>query len=139
MPAASSTVPALDRSTSTIGIRRAPCVLIAAANTGLSAIPSRTHKPTATSTALAMNGIRHAHAANSAEATDVEATRNTRFDRMMPAGSPSATMLPKSPRRPSGACSIDIRMAPPHSPPSANPWTKRSTTSSTGAQAPIWA
>ena len=61
---------------------------IAAANTGLSAIPSRTHRPTPTSTALAMNGTRHPHAANSAEATEVDATRNTRFDKMMPAGRP---------------------------------------------------
>ena len=43
----------------------------------------------------------------------------------MPAGRPMATTLPNRPRRPCGACSTDISTAPPHSPPSAKPWTKR--------------
>ena len=63
----------------------------------------------------------------------------TRFESTMPAGRPSATTLPKSPRRPGGACSTDMRTAPPHSPPSANPWTKRKIVSSAGAHAPICA
>ena len=100
-------------------------------------MPTRTHRPTATSRKLATNGTRHAQAVNSSGATAVDAIRNTRFDAMMPIGRPSATKLPNSPRLPCGACSTDISTAPPHSPPSAKPWTKRSATSSAGAQAPI--
>jgi hypothetical protein len=101
-------------------MRRAACARNAFANTGLSERPRRTHKPIATSSALATNGMRQAQAANSAGATAVEAIRNTRFDVMMPAGSPSATKLPNSPR-PCGACSTDIRTAPPHSYPARSP------------------
>ena len=120
-------------------MRRAACACSARANTGLSSMPSRTHSPTPTSTALATNGTRQPQAANCPAATDVEAIRKTRFESTMPAGSPSATTLPKKPRRPSGACSTDISTAPPHSPPRANPCTKRSTTSRTGAHTPICA
>ena len=41
--------------------------------------------------------------------------------------------------RPLGACSPAINTAPPHSPPTAMPWTMRSRISSTGAVAPICA
>ena len=137
MPAAASTVRQCDFSTSTTGIRRAACARIALAKTGLSAMPTRTQRPTATSRKLATNGTRHPHAVNSSGATAVEAMRNTRLDVMIPTGSPSATKLPNRPRRPCGACSTDISTAPPHSPPSAKPWTNRSVTSSAGAHAPM--
>ena len=55
-------------------------------------------------------------------------------DRIRPGATPVCGRLPKKPFLPSGACSTAIRMAPPHSPPTATPCRKRISTSSTAAQ-----
>ena len=52
---------------------------------------------------------------------------------------PMLVKLPHNPRRPGGADSMPNSAAPPHSPPAAKPWIRRSSTSSTGAAAPMLA
>jgi hypothetical protein len=46
--------------------------------------------------------------------------------------------LAKKPRRPKGACSRIIELAPEISPATAKPCTRRQITSSTGASRPTW-
>jgi hypothetical protein len=98
---------------------------------------SRTNRPTAISTALSRNGTRQPQARKAASEVVCWTIRNTTVDRNRPAGTPICGQLPKKPRRPGGACSTDIRTAPPHSPPTPTPWAMRSSTRMTGAQMPM--
>ncbi len=68
---------------------------------------------------------------------ELETASSTSVEVSSPAGTPIWTKAPNRPRRPFGAYSVDISTAPPHSPPTPSPWTRRSTTSSTGARNPI--
>ena len=54
-----------------------------------------------------------------------------------PTALPICAKLPKKPRRLPPECSVAISTAPPHSPPTARPCTKRSTTISIGAHTPM--
>lgn len=53
-----------------------------------------------------------------------------------PAGAPVCGHEAQNPRRRASPCSDTSSTAPPHSPPSAKPCTRRSTVSSTGAAVP---
>ncbi len=54
-----------------------------------------------------------------------------------PAGAPVCGHEAQNPRRRASPCSDTSSTAPPHSPPSANPCTSRSTVSRTGAALPM--
>ena len=62
--------------------------------------------------------------------------RNTAAARIWPACTPCRVKLAKKPRRPNGACSRIIELAPEISPATAKPWIRRRMTSSTGASTP---
>lgn len=61
---------------------------------------------------------------------------NAPVPKRLPMPIPALVKLPQRPRRSSGAFSMPKREAPPHSPPAAKPWTRRSATSITGAATP---
>ena len=62
--------------------------------------------------------------------------RMTRAAKIWPAWVPWRVKLPKKPRRPSGAYSMIIELAPEISPATAKPWMRRSVMSSAGARKP---
>ena len=64
-------------------------------------------------------------------------TGSVLVEQMKPIGAPSCGNMPNQARLPAGAFSVASSTAPPHSPPTAKPWTKRSTTNRIGAQMPI--
>jgi hypothetical protein len=89
------------------------------------------------SSTLRRNGTRQPQARNSASDSRLESSAKMPVASRRPAGTPIWGQLPESPRFPSGECSTAMRTAPPHSPPTPKPCTKRSVTSSTGAHTPI--
>ena len=95
-------------------------------------------KPTAASGMLSRKGTRHPHTTKSSP--DSATDRAIAAD---PSSSPDETPIcghePKNPRRPGGAFSTAMIAAPPHSPPTAKPWARRSTHSRIGAAIPICA
>ena len=115
------------------------CVSLTRWKAGDSYSRSRTNRPIAISTTLNRNGIRQPQDRNAASEVVCWTVRKTTVDRNRPAGTPICGQLPKKPRRPLGACSTDIRTAPPHSPPTPMPWAMRNSTRMTGAQIPTWA
>jgi hypothetical protein len=108
----------------------------AALKTGDSSTESRIHSPISTSTAESRNGIRQPQARKSASLCTTAITASRPLAISWPAGAPACGQLAQKPRRAGSPCSETISTAPPHSPPSAKPWTSRSTTSSTGASTP---
>lgn len=126
------------RSTSRIG-GVADRSRLPSANSGLSATRSRTNMPTPSSTKLSRNGTRQPQERNWSSGS--VATRvTTPAESTEPSGAPSWVKLDHRPRREPwvrSACSTTMRVAPPHSPPIASPWTTRRATSRTGAQTPI--
>ncbi|MNE18088.1 hypothetical protein D3C81_1364660 [compost metagenome] len=128
------------RSTSITGACSLPLVLLAcsrlARNAGDSLTPRRIARPTSSNSALARNGKRQPQLMRSSSGKRVTALKANN-DRIKPAGLPSWANEAKKFRRPLGACSPAINTAPPHSPPTAMPWTIRSRISNTGAAAPI--
>ena len=63
--------------------------------------------------------------------------KNVRLDNTTAAPPPSSVNIPKRPRRPSGAYSALNSAEPAHSPPTANPCSKRSATKINGAATPM--
>ena len=61
---------------------------------------------------------------------------NAKVAKIKPAGLPNCANEAKKARRPVGACSPAINTAPPHSPPTAKPCTKRNTINKMGATMP---
>lgn len=116
--------------------RRASAPANAAWNTGDSSTESRTHSPTTTSTPESRNGTRHPQDANAASDSSAVITDSTPVANNCPAGAPVCGQDAQNPRRRASPCSDISSTAPPHSPPHANPWTRRSTVSSTGAAVP---
>ena len=80
--------------------------------------------------------MRQPHSRNCASVVRAAVTDSTTVDRTRPIGAPALTMLAHMPRR-DRECSAAMRVAPPHSPPTATPCTSRSTTRRTGAERPI--
>ena len=72
---------------------------------------------------------------SSSESPDT--ARNARFDVSTPTGTPNWAKLPYRARRRDEACSVAMSTAPPHSPPTPKPCTRRSSTSRIGAPMPI--
>ena len=90
----------------------------------------------ATSTRLARNGIRQAHALNAASFASAIAVIAP-VPSSSPIGTPACGRLAIRPRRRCLPHSIDSSTDPLHSPPTAIPWNTRSTTSRIGAAMPI--
>jgi hypothetical protein len=86
---------------------------------------------------LTRNGTRHAHALKVASDVSARTSANTVVESARPAGTPICGHEPKKPRLFLGACSTAISTAPPHSPPTPMPCTKRRVTSRIGAITPI--
>ncbi|MCY1179792.1 hypothetical protein D9M73_202070 [compost metagenome] len=130
------------RSTSMTGACSLRLFLLAnsrlARNSGDSLTPRRIARPTSSNSELARNGRRQPQLIRSSSGRRVTALKAS-SDRIKPAGLPSCANEAKKLRRPFGACSPAISTAPPHSPPTAMPWTMRNRISSTGAAAPICA
>ena len=91
------------------------------------------YRPTATSTRLSRNGIRQPQAMKASVPMMPLNSAISPVDRMMPMATPSCGQLAISPRRFWLPHSIDSRMEPPHSPPTAMPWKTRSRIRITGA------
>ena len=106
------------------------------ANSGVSITFSRTHRPMATSTRLARNGIRQAHALNASGAASAMAVIIP-VPSSSPIGTPICGQLAISPRLFCLPHSMDSSTEPLHSPPTATPCSTRSTTSRMGAATPI--
>lgn len=123
-------------STAEPSARRASARANAALNTGDSSTESRTHSPTSTSTPESRNGTRHPQDVNAASDSSAVSADSTPVASNWPAGAPVCGQDAQNPRRRASPCSDTSSTAPPHSPPSANPWTSRSTVSSTGAAVP---
>ena len=62
---------------------------------------------------------------------------STTVESTAPAGAPMLAKLAEKPRLFSSECSSAISAAPPHSPPTAKPWIRRSTISRIGARTPM--
>ncbi len=106
-------------------------------NTGVSRMPSRTQRPTPTSTIDSANGMRQPQTANWSP-DQVLNTRMARLARNKPAGTPNCGHEAISPRLPCVlAHSMEISTEPPHSPPTPMPWMTRNTVSRTAPQMPI--
>lgn len=78
--------------------------------------------------------MRQPHSRNAAELIAHELTRSTSVASRLPTGTAAWGQLDQNARDRSGLCSATRRTAPPHSPPTAKPWMKRSATSIAGAQ-----
>lgn len=92
--------------------------------------------PTMTSTAESRNGARQPQRMKS-EAGRALRAKNARVASRLPVGEPCWAKAAYRMPLPLGALSLAIRIAPPHSPPTAMPWTIRSATREIGAQMPI--
>jgi hypothetical protein len=99
-------------------------------------IRSRMNIPTNTRTMLIRKGTRQPQD-RKASSGSCCISRNMPVDISPPTALPTWAKLPKNPRRSRLECSVAIRTAPPHSPPTASPCTKRSTTISIGAHTPM--
>ena len=115
-------------------LRRAPL-----RTSRLSATRLRMYQPTATSIAESRNGTRQPQARKSASLWRPAISASTPAASRLPAATPACGQLAQKPRRAASPCSAAISTAPPHSPPTAKPWTRRSTISAIGAQTPICA
>ena len=82
--------------------------------------------------------MRQPQARNACSPVRAAEAASTRVASTTPLGPPALVKLAQKPRR-EVACSAAISTAPPHSPPTAMPWTTRSSTSRIGAQTPTWA
>ena len=82
--------------------------------------------------------MRQPQTRNAASPVKEAEAASTRLESTRPLGAPALVKLAQRPRR-EVACSADIRVAPPHSPPIAMPCSTRSSTSMMGAAIPIWA
>ena len=133
-PQASSRLPGRRRTDSN-GICGFSTVSSASRNTGLSVTPIRMYRPAASRTMLARNGIRQPHDRRSSSGS-MATTATTAVESNEPMGEPICMTPFQKPRLPGSACSVTMRVAPPHSPPIAMPWTTRSNTSSRGAITP---
>ncbi|OLT47869.1 hypothetical protein BJF85_14720 [Saccharomonospora sp. CUA-673] len=109
----------------------------ASTNTGDSSTARRIHSPMITSTPDSRNGMRQPHASNAASVCTAASTASTAVASRLPAGTPACGHDAQNPRRRSSPCSDTISTAPPHSPPTAKPCTRRRNTSSIGAATPI--
>ena len=89
-----------------------------------------------TTTTLSRNGIRQPHDWNASAGIAHASGRKIAAAKTCPACTPCRVKLPKNPRRPNGECSMIMALAPAISPPTAKPWTRRSTTSRIGAKIP---
>ena len=116
---------------------RASACASASLKTGDSSTDSRIHRPTITSTPDSRNGIRQPQLPNAASDSTAVSSDSTPVASSCPAGAPVCGHEAQNPRRRASPCSDTSSTAPPHSPPSAKPWTSRSTVSSTGAAVPI--
>jgi hypothetical protein len=125
-------------SNSTTGTFTTPRASFIFAKTGDSMIRSRMNRPTNTSTMLKRNGTRQPHDTKSSSGSCC-ISRKIPVAINPPTALPICAKLPKKPRRPAPACSVAMSTAPPHSPPTAMPCTKRSTTMRIGAHAPMTA
>lgn len=87
---------------------------------------------------LSRNGTRHPQAMN-ARGGSRAISPNTRDESSNPPGEAAWGRLPQKPRRPEGACSIVIKLAPAYSPPNPIPCATRRVISRIGAQTPACA
>ncbi len=117
---------------------RASALAWAALKTGDSSTCSRTYRPMMTSTAESRNGMRQPQARKASSDWNAARMASSPFASSWPPGAPACGQLAQNPRRALSPCSETISTAPPHSPPRAKPWTRRSSTSRTGARVPTW-
>ena len=90
-----------------------------------------------TTTALSQNGMRQPQL-RSCSSGMAPIGRKTAVAMIRPVCVPLSVKLVKNARRCSGACSRLSELAPDCSPEAEKPCSRRSATSSTGAQMPIW-
>ena len=108
-------------------------------NTGDSSSARRIHTETPSSTIDRRNGIRQPQASNASLPSASRQARITISERKSPSVAVVWIHDVNTPRFPCGACSATYVTAPPYSPPSASPCSRRSSTSATGAAMPICA
>ena len=82
--------------------------------------------------------MRHAHSPISSVVSDRVSQRNATAERIEPMGEPSCGIAAANARLALLSCSVAMRIAPPHSPPSETPCSTRSSTSSTAPTQPAW-
>jgi hypothetical protein len=83
--------------------------------------------------------MRQPQALNASSDCTVARSHSTAVARRLPSGTPAWGQLDQKPRCSSVPCSATMRTAPPHSPPTAKPWTSRQSTSRIGAATPMLA
>ena len=125
--------------TSLNGILTSFCLSKTFWNAGVSCSFRRIHRPTITSSELAMNGIRQPHCMKSASDINAPRVKKEPVAKIKPIGAPSCGNMPYQARLPSGAFSVASNTAPLHSPPKPSPCPKRHSASSSGAAMPICA
>lgn len=81
--------------------------------------------------------MRQPHASNAESAMVAASTARTAVASRLPQGTPACGQDAQNPRHRGWPCSETSSTAPPHSPPSAKPWTSRSAISSSGAATPM--
>ncbi|CAM5609842.1 hypothetical protein SDIAM26S_01615 [Streptomyces diastaticus subsp. diastaticus] len=81
--------------------------------------------------------MRQPQVTNACSERSAVSTASTAVASNCPAGAPVCGQEAQKPRRLASPCSETSSTAPPHSPPSAKPWTSRSTVSSSGAAVPM--
>ncbi len=81
--------------------------------------------------------MRQPHASKSASLWTAASTNSTPVAIRLPSGTPACGHEDQNPRFFSSPCSAAISTAPPHSPPTAKPWSSRQTSSRIGAATPI--
>ncbi|MNE02287.1 hypothetical protein D3C80_947580 [compost metagenome] len=126
------------RSTSRTGLSLVWSLSLTSANSGDSGTPKRISKPTIISSPLIRNGIRQPQLIRSSVSIAVM-KRKAISASSRPAGLPHWANEAKNTLRPLGACSLAISTAPPHSPPTEMPCSRRRNIRPMGAQIPACA
>ena len=83
--------------------------------------------------------MRQPHALNASSDWTAARIHSTPVANRLPSATPACGHDDQNPRRESSPCSAAIRTAPPHSPPTAKPWTRRQASSRIGAPMPMLA
>ena len=81
--------------------------------------------------------MRQPHASKAASDWTAASTHRTPVANRLPSATPACGHEDQKPRCESSPCSAAISTAPPHSPPTAKPWTRRQVSSRSGAATPM--
>ena len=113
----------LVRKASITGERGTAWCSASSAKAGVSSTSRRMIQPAMITKTLSRNGMRQPQEAKALSGMKCASGRKTAAARIWPACTPCRVKLAKKPRRPNGACSRIIELAPEISPATAKPWT----------------